>query len=55
MNNTIQLRNTTNEWAKHLRPFGKRLASKKERSRGKQAAKALGEVPPKPPLCIEAA
>ena len=38
MNNTIQLRNTTggDGWAKHLRPFGKRRANKKERSRGKK-------------------
>jgi hypothetical protein len=44
MNNTIQRRNTTNEWAKHLRPFGKRLASKKERSRGKRIAKKTAKA-----------
>jgi len=41
MNNTIQLRNTTGDWAKHLRPFGKRVANKKERASGRRATRKL--------------
>ena len=41
MNNTIKLRNTTNEWGKHLRSFGKRVAGKKQRASGRRIAKQI--------------